>query len=323
MSLDATIKFEIEKLLEDGSNFLEWKFQIEQVLDANDYLPHLTKEEVEPTSPSTAYTTWLGKDKKAWLRINTSIATPLIRITMGKTTTKQTWDALKNHFERKGIQSAVHYMSKLYRAQLTDNGTLLTQISAMKAHAIKLESLGYAVADNLVAIAIIMSLPSTYNTLSQILTHNKTTKLDLDNVIENILWEQSRRKEHAENAFQANTSGNHHNGQQKSEIKCTNCKCTGHTIENCWRQGGGKEGQGPKQKGKSQQAKVAEVQETSTKPVSFFMAQVTATSASNGSDRHPNSWILDSGASSHMTLDQSIFRSYYPLSEHIHITPYN
>lgn len=49
------------------------------------------------------------------------------------------------------------------------------------------------------------------------------------------------------------------------------------------------------------------------------MAQVTATSASNGSDRHPNSWILDSGASSHMTSDRSIFCSYYPLSEHIPI----
>lgn len=124
-------------------------------------IPNRTNLRCKPTSPTTGYTTWLGKDKKARLRINTSIATPLIRITMGKTTTKKTWDALKNHFEGKGIQSAVHYMSKLYRAQLTDNGTLLTQISAMKAHAIKLESLGYAVADELVAIAIIMSLPST------------------------------------------------------------------------------------------------------------------------------------------------------------------
>ena len=35
---------------------------------------------------------------------------------------------------------------------------------------------------------------------------------------------------------------------KKSEVKCDNCSRFGHKKEDCWRKGGGKEGQGPHQK---------------------------------------------------------------------------
>jgi hypothetical protein len=44
-------------------------------------------------------------------------------------------------------------------------------------------------------------------------------------------------------------------GGGKSNIECYNCHKKGHMKANCWAKGGGKEGQGPKGKGKSQPKK--------------------------------------------------------------------
>ena len=41
----------------------------------------------------------------------------------------------------------------------------------------------------------------------------------------------------------------------KKQHICTNCKKSGHSIEMCWAKGGGKEGQGLKQKKRKQQNK--------------------------------------------------------------------
>src|ERR1700712_3556877 len=101
----SAMKIEIDKLEEDGSNYLEWKFQMEQVLDLYDLLSLTTEEPksipvgtladsttspptaaVKPTTAEmTTYNDWKKKDKRARLRINTSILRALLKTTMSKT----------------------------------------------------------------------------------------------------------------------------------------------------------------------------------------------------------------------------------------------
>ena len=42
-------------------------------------------------------------------------------------------------------------------------------------------------------------------------------------------------------------------GNQKREGNCNNCNKPGHWVQDCWEEGGGKEGQGPKRKGKAKE----------------------------------------------------------------------
>jgi hypothetical protein len=64
-------------------------------------------------------------------------------------------------------------------------------------------------------------------------------------------------------AFYSNDSGKEQKGgsSSKKNIKCHNCHKKGHYKSECWAPGGGKEGQGPKQKGKAK-TKTDEKKET-------------------------------------------------------------
>ena len=99
----------------------------------------------------------------------------------------------------------------------------------------------------------------------------------------------------------------------KKQHISTNCKKSGHSIEMCWGKGGGKEGQGLKQKKRKQQKKRKkgkskantaeklsdeEGDESSVTFINFDCAALIK-------DRSDVIFILDTGASFHMTPHQS------------------
>ena len=207
----------------------------------------------------------------------------------------------------------------------------------MVGHSQRLTSLGHALPPTLMALIIITALPPSYDTLQTILT-SKASKLDLDETISLILADETRRKETSDTALKARDTRNPSSSQKKTERArktCTNPNCgrTGHTIEQCWAEGGGQEGMGPRRNtggsgngaggrtgtgAKVENVKVAEVKEdpTSDDVVTFvacdddglMLADQTGPSKSN------TSWILDSGASAHMTAHRSWFSSYRTLA---------
>ena len=98
---------------------------------------------------------------------------------------------------------------------------------------------------------------------------------------------------------------------------CTNRKKKGHTIENCWSKGGGKEGQGPKQKKcfktKKQKgkAKANTAEETSEDDEDEqLIAFMNFNCAALIKDNSGMTQILDTGASTHMTPHKNLLADY-------------
>jgi len=101
---------------------------------------------------------------------------------------------------------------------------------------------------------------------------------------------------------------------------CANCKKPGHSIENCWAKGGGKEGQGPRQKRKSRfkkkkekgKGKVSVANEQSSSHEddgsTAFINHDCATTIKDGTG---DTIILDTGASSHMTPHRRMLENYH------------
>ena len=164
--------------------------------------------------------------------------------------------------------------------------------------------------NRLIAITIIISLPTSYDHIQAYLTANSDT-MTLKEVTCRVLAEECR-KQGNDTALKAALAA------PKTVIvkdikKCSNPKCgkSGHTIDKCWAKGGGKEGQGPKQREKGSKHKGKEKAKTAdsmtNQNITMFMAHV-ANVAEEGNAT--TSWVVDSGVSSHMSAHRSLFQSY-------------
>ena len=98
---------------------------------------------------------------------------------------------------------------------------------------------------------------------------------------------------------------------------CTNFKKKGQSIENCWDKGGGKEGQGPKQKKRSKfkkkkgKEKVNGAKESSSDGKSDgSVAFINYDCVAFIKDSTGATVIIDMGVSSHMTPRQNLLKNY-------------
>src|SRR5258708_383131 len=100
----------------------------------------------------------------------------------------------------------------------------------------------------------------------------------------------------------------------KNHPCCTNPKCKkiGHTIENCWAEGGGSEGKGPVKTLGTQNTPGSQVKDSVKKKdgkTDLLLVQEFATVAKSN-HIHSTKWIVDSCASSHISADHTCFTSY-------------
>src|SRR3984885_8007030 len=89
---------------------------------------------------------------------------------------------------------------------------------------------------------------------------------------------------------------------------CTNCKKSGHSKENCYAKGGGKEGQALWNK---KDAKKEDVRPADSANVASELPDVAYISASKSNSQSPrDEWISDSAASSHICNNRGIFVTF-------------
>ncbi|KAJ3473654.1 hypothetical protein NLI96_g12893 [Meripilus lineatus] len=159
------------------------------------------------------------------------------------------------------------------------------------------------------------SLPESFNhLLGAMNATSRLTKIPLtpDNLVFQIQEEYDRRAlsttGSVNHALAATIQKDKGRGRRDPDSKCLNCGRKGHWKADCWRPGGGKEGQGPfskRQGGKeSANAAIEEQEHAYTVLMDFAFATTSPNIA------HPIPRILDTGASSHLDPTRSNFTDF-------------
>jgi gag-polypeptide of LTR copia-type len=251
--------------------------------------------------------------------------------------TQKPFGWLCTHYEGTGVQAILYLMGKIWCKQFNDSSDLETQINELCAHALKCANLGFALPNNILAIAILLSLPPSYGTLQTSIGVTADDKINSHKFVTLILAKQQRHQETGEAAFWAHavkSQNGKDNKDRKKGKRCTNCQRNGHTIKKCYLKGGGMEGQGPPKQEEKKDEKAKVVNETSTmstsnagsnssKPIELFMATVGGECDSANdkhielhvmnkltSPKHLQTWIPDSGASAHMSSQHDWFTTH-------------
>jgi Reverse transcriptase (RNA-dependent DNA polymerase)/gag-polypeptide of LTR copia-type/GAG-pre-integrase domain len=246
------------------------------------------------------------------------------------------WTKLVAIHEAKGTMTYTDTLTKLSSARYTDGKSMRAHISTMKELRERLAEMGNPINDDQFSAYIRASLTPDYRPLlTSIMASSRTSgkTLSVHDLI-TFIYEEADNKTAEKNVDEAkeNSAMVANKGKGKSKAKsdkyCDNCKKKGHTKENCFAKGGGKESEAPdwwkkkfrKDESKGTAANAAEKEEESVAFLAYtenFALAVTSdfqkeALATSGIPKRGT--IIDCGASSHFSPEREKFLNYRELS---------
>lgn len=168
------------------------------------------------------------------------------------------WIALQRLYEGRNDIFINAVREKLTSIKCREGADLGEHFTTLDTLVLELAGMGASLSDSELTSIIIRSLPPSYDTVvtSLVTTTNvlgQTLKsIELRKAVEQA-YESKKLKDEArstgsgrqETALAVRTGAQ----QSKSTIECFNCHKTGHVKADCWQEGGGKAGQGPRSSG--------------------------------------------------------------------------
>ena len=248
----------------------------------------------------------------------------------GLLTAKDMWKVIKDDATSKSMLYILDTEDQLSSIKLADNDDLKTYLAKLKTHFQlmlqhhdNLMKIGLTMSDTRFNIIIMSSLPEFYwPTLQTIIAAERANKLSglqantmkADDLIAFIIEEAQHQvinndqTKTAESALMAHMKKTgklkgKRKDKPKTDVTCENCERPGHSKDDCWSKGSGKEGQGPRQqkKGKKSETIVAVTDDNDKDKFFTFTCTSDYVAIANTLDV-PKSRLgtcIDSGASRH------------------------
>lgn len=306
-------RMSIERL-ENGSNWLIWKFQIRQILEASELFDVVDGTTKRPITGGKNYETELVAWKKSDAKARRAIATtcmkqPLLQI-MNCETASEMWTTLKSTYEQASKSNILFLQQKYYKFEKEPEDDIGSFLSKLMEVVQQLKDQKENISDSMVMTKILMSLPAEYNhfhsawesassdnqTMANLRARLMAEELRLKSQgrIENVEALMAKQNFKKKNNFKMNNSlsGNNTKGAnqtEKSKGNCFKCGKSDHWKRDC-----------PQRKNNQE-----------NEEIDAFIC-----SASN---EDKDIWILDSGASDHMSHHREWFEDFKEASVQVTI----
>ena len=299
MATAKDLKWSVDKL--SGENWSTWKFQMKHVLLARDLWKCIDGSYVLAEGANAQMQAeYHTKHQKALTTIVMSVSTPQLYLITASTTAKEAWTALSNHFECKTLGNKLIIKKQYFRSQMNENTSMEEHLKEMKGLAEKLAAIESPISEEDQVVTLLGSLPESYQNVVTAL-EARTDDLSLSYVQQTLLYEEKKRNGAAkmvgerDSALVANKGKGNGN---KKRFKCYQCGVFGHFRKDC-----------PKNKKNASQGEVkphkaqAVVEDDVENDIDLFRAAV-------GKGYVSNEWLIDSGASCHMTRQKGHISDY-------------
>ncbi|KAK9113082.1 hypothetical protein Scep_020601 [Stephania cephalantha] len=275
-------KFEIPRF--DGTNFALWKLKMQAVLVKDGCAVALLGKDGKPEGMTDK--TFAEKDEMAVANILLALEDTVLFNVEGESSAIGLWDKLKNIYEGKSLTNKI-FLRRLYALKMKDGASVQEHLNHFNLLISKLMALDVKIEDDEKACLLLCSMPDSWDNLIMNLSHVKIH--DLDVVIASLLTEELRRKTSVGSHGDAmvvrgrsidrdygDRSKSRSKSKAKKKVRCWGCGKIGHLKKEC--------------KGKR----------TADGDALPALERV----------ENSNRWILDSGASFHMTPHKEWFYTY-------------
>ncbi len=301
MAGSADEKWSIDKL--DGTNWTTWKFQMRHLLLAKGLWGHVDGTEVlGEDAGDCAQTEFRQKSQKAFSTIVMAIGTPQLYLVTSCEQPKEAWDTLRNHFERETLANKLFLKKQYFRTEMKEGTSMEVHLKHMKELTDRLAAIGAPIAEEDQVVTLLGSLPPSYSVLVTAL-EARVDDVKLNFVQQALTHEEQKRNGQFGRSSGGQTDsalvGAQKKGWPRKQIRCFDCGETGHVRRNC-----------PRKKrlgspGLAHRVKIAEEESSVSDSDGVF----TVTVGSVDSPRMGR-WLVDSGASRHMTREKELLTDY-------------
>lgn len=284
-------KWSIDKL--DNSNWITWKFQMRHLLLAKGLWKYVDGSAVlADDADDRMRTDFSEKSQKALSTLVMAISTSQLYLVTSCEKPQEVWDALRGQFERDTLANKLFLKKRYFRKEMKDGTPIEAHLKEMKEITDKLASIGAPISEEDQVVTLLGSLPTSYSTIVTAL-EARVDDVRLDFVQQALIQEELKKKGTANEVSQnqqvdAALMGFQKRDKPRKPPVCWRCNETGHIQRFC-----------PKERKPDHKAKAAE-------EVQGDNAIFTA-----GDDLPQlGQWLLDSGASSHMTSQVNYLTNY-------------
>lgn len=264
----------------NSSNYQTWKFKLQLILVKEGLWDVVTGN--VPENPDAA---WLTKDGNAKATIGLLVEDNHLIHIKNLANACDYWNVLKDIYEKPNLVNKVVLYKKLWKSFLGDK-TMEEHVGGILTTVDELRALGEDIKDKMLIALLLGSLTDIYDPLISALEVKPEAELTVTFVKEKLLQAYQRQIGDSNDNQQAYKSfGSHKKKFDLKKVRCQKCGKHGHFKNKC-----------PIEENKPKEAKKAVSAITNS----------TCYSAIKG-DRNLDTWCVDSGASSHMCNDKSLF----------------
>lgn len=313
--------------LQDGTQWLIWKFQMRQILEAgkmydvvtgDESLPDLIEvaaaEGVPANDNRAEIQTWREKDAKARRTIAVALGRQPTMQILNCETAKEMWTTLKGIYEQSSQTNIVFLQQKYYAFTKESGDDIATFLSKLMEIVQQMGDQNEAVSNSMVIAKILMALPAEYNHFHSACESTAAADRTMANLRTRLLTEELRLKSQGKvekvEAFVAKKSfskkGNakkdgqsskqygKSNKEAKPKGTCFACGEKGHWRRDC------------------KKNKTDSKRDERTSSDAFVCMASTSTG-------EKDAWLMDSAASDHMSHRRDWFQDFKEISSTVTI----